>query len=125
MSYNKNTWETGDTVTAAKLNNMENGITANDKFFITSVIYDEDGGVYEIQNTWQELYDAMEAGKIIYCIKHNIEDNNDEYSLDIIICVGFYNEENYIVILRNMVRDNNESFEATSASSKPTMPNEQ
>ena len=26
MAYEKNTWQTGDVVTAAKLNNMENGI---------------------------------------------------------------------------------------------------
>lgn len=28
MSYTKNTWVTGDTITATKLNNMENGIEA-------------------------------------------------------------------------------------------------
>ena len=28
MAYEKQTWETGDTITAAKLNNMENGIAA-------------------------------------------------------------------------------------------------
>lgn len=28
MSYTKNTWATGDTITAAKLNNMEDGIEA-------------------------------------------------------------------------------------------------
>lgn len=30
MAYVKTTWATGDVVTAAKLNNMENGIAAND-----------------------------------------------------------------------------------------------
>lgn len=30
MSYTKKTWQTGDTITSAALNNMENGIKAHD-----------------------------------------------------------------------------------------------
>ena len=29
MAYDKNTWQSGDVVTSAKLNNIENGIAAN------------------------------------------------------------------------------------------------
>ena len=38
MSYTKNTWANGDTITAAKLNNMENGIEAAE----------QSGGGYDI-----------------------------------------------------------------------------
>jgi len=30
MSYVKNTWSDGDVITATKINNIENGIAAND-----------------------------------------------------------------------------------------------
>ena len=119
MGYNKTTWQTGDTVTAEKLNNMENGIAANDKFFMTSIVYYEDGDYSEIQNTWQELYNAMEAGKIIYCLDHNTENNDDTYLLYMITYVGFTNEEYYTVTLHNVSAGDSQSFEASSASSKP------
>ena len=67
MGYTKNTWQTGDVVTAAKLNNMENGIAdANSIVLIVSVIEEDD--IY-LSNTWQEIHDAIENGKIVYCVR--------------------------------------------------------
>lgn len=45
MSYNKNTWANGDVITAAKMNNIENGIAAAE----------ESGGGYDlvIENDWE------------------------------------------------------------------------
>ena len=40
MSYSKQTWETGDTVTADKLNHMEDGIQTADNKGIPDVYYD-------------------------------------------------------------------------------------
>jgi len=31
MAYAKHTWQTGETITATKLNNIENGIATNDE----------------------------------------------------------------------------------------------
>lgn len=64
MSYTKNTWETGDVVTAAKLNNMENGIAAACQvlFVHESVDYSEDSTTYTLDKTWQEIHDALEVG---------------------------------------------------------------
>lgn len=45
MSYSKNTWANGDVITAAKMNNIENGIAAAE----------ESGGGYDliIENDWE------------------------------------------------------------------------
>lgn len=51
MAYTKNTWSTGDVVTSAKLNNIENGIANNDVIFLVNpqpVVYDG--------QTWSQVH---------------------------------------------------------------------
>lgn len=68
MSYTPETWTAGDTVTAAKLNNMESGISANDTkiepFIVTLTPTAEDlSGVMD--KTDVEIRAAFDAGKRI------------------------------------------------------------
>ena len=51
MSYTPNTWKSGDVVTSAKLNNMEQGI-ANAGAMI---VHNDDD---TLDKTWQEIHDA-------------------------------------------------------------------
>lgn len=59
MAYTKNTWVTGDIVTSAKLNHMEDGI-ANASGL---VVHLNNNG--ELDKTWQEIADAFPAVYII------------------------------------------------------------
>lgn len=60
MAYTKQTWATGDTITAAKLNHMEDGIAAAGRImFINST-----SG--KLDKTVREIYDAMTQG--IRCV---------------------------------------------------------
>lgn len=44
MSYIKTTWETGDVITAEKLNNIENELEAlDDRVFIVNIDAEDDG----------------------------------------------------------------------------------
>lgn len=63
MAYTKNTWQTGDIVSSQKLNHMEDGIADAGGVM---VINDVNG---TLDKTWQEIYDAMSAGKL--CIVRN------------------------------------------------------
>ena len=65
MSYTPNTWQTGDTVTAEKLNNIESGIVNNDIFIIhlAPTAQDMSGTMDE---TPAEITAAVSAGKRIY-----------------------------------------------------------
>lgn len=64
MAYVKNTWATGDVVTAAKLNNIEDGIEeaaqsgGGTMFISTSII----GGKPTLSATFQEIQNAISAG---------------------------------------------------------------
>lgn len=42
MSYEKHTWQTGETITAEKLNNLEDGVASNGSdVFLLSNLYQE------------------------------------------------------------------------------------
>ena len=55
MAYEKQTWTCGDTITADKMNHMEEGIAnAGSSALEVSV-----GSNNTLDKTWQEIYDAM------------------------------------------------------------------
>lgn len=65
MSYTPTQWQTGDTITAEKLNNMESGIeNANEPFIVTltPTAADFSGAM---DKTVSEIYEAWTAGKKI------------------------------------------------------------
>lgn len=65
MSYTPTEWQTGDTITAEKLNNMENGIkNANEPFIVTLTPTAQDfSGTMD--KTPQEIYNAYKANRQI------------------------------------------------------------
>lgn len=59
MSYTPNTWKSGDVVTSAKLNNIENGIAS--AVLKANISIDEQTGIATLDKTWQEILDANYA----------------------------------------------------------------
>lgn len=68
MSYEKQTWEDGQIITADKLNHMEDGIadSGSADFIITfsGNSYDGDGAA---DKTWAEIVEAYTSGERIRC----------------------------------------------------------
>ena len=62
MAYTPNTWATGDTITAARLNNMEQGI-ANSGVFRIEATWDDDAGGYVLDKTLAEISAAYSSGR--------------------------------------------------------------
>lgn len=60
MSYDKNTWATGDTITAQKLNHMEDGIANAGGALLVNVSVDEHELV--LDKTFKEIESTMKAG---------------------------------------------------------------
>lgn len=60
MSYTPTQWVTGDTVTAERLNNMENGIVANDYFVVN---LSRNGQTYSVDKTASQINAAIAAGR--------------------------------------------------------------
>lgn len=65
MAYNKTTWQNGDTITAEKLNNMENGIADSPIFTVTITGSDNN---YTSDKTYNEIEQAFLAGKLVRAV---------------------------------------------------------
>lgn len=55
MAYEKQTWQTGDIVTANKLNHMEDGIAESYNCETITLTDNEDDGTYQIDKTFDEI----------------------------------------------------------------------
>lgn len=76
MAYEKNTWARGDVVTSAKLNHMEDGIAG--RTLVIGGFMTNNHGSFEgtSDKTWQEIHDALVAGKECISI---IQDGDSVY----------------------------------------------
>lgn len=77
MAYEKQTWSNGDTVTAEKLNHIEDGIAANNKFIVTLTPTAPDfSGTMD--KTVAEINEAYEAGQeIVFRVLTSATDHAD------------------------------------------------
>lgn len=64
MSYTPTNWQTGDTITADKLNNMEQAIANAGGAVIVGYTFSTADGTLTFDKTWQELYNSMAAGSV-------------------------------------------------------------
>ena len=85
MSYTPNTWATGDVITPAKLNNMENGITeANNggsgsgNFIVTAGTFAQN---FVLDKTYAEIFMALK-NKIPSYLSVHASDAPDEEDID-------------------------------------------
>lgn len=67
MSYEKHTWQTGETITAEKLNNLEDGVASNggDVFFIVEFVEGTESNKPIADKTTTEIINAMNSGKMV------------------------------------------------------------
>lgn len=98
MSYEKTTWETGDIVTAEKLNNIENGIENAGGGGVFVVGFQEGGAA--LNKTWKEIHDAIASGKPAFVF--GVDDEN--YTIDVVSAVYSVNvllppSSNYYIIV--------------------------
>lgn len=103
MSYDKNTWQTGDVITATKLNHMEDGIAgAGGGVYNVTILYDDHNDYFYLDKNYNEIADAIEDGKTVivgyenghyfiisygiyvdgYHVITSLEDTNEFYSAD-------------------------------------------
>ena len=71
MAYTPHTWSDDETITASKLNNMEQGIAGGGGVLVCTSSYDD--GDYVLNKTAGEIYDALVAGTPVY-VKFNYGD---------------------------------------------------
>lgn len=70
MAYEKQVWNCGDTITADKMNHIEEGIenaSSGDALFVKYDHSETEGSTitYYFDKTWQEVHDALVAGRAV------------------------------------------------------------
>ena len=113
MAYVKNTWATGDVVTAAKLNNMEDGIANNDVFVVT--------GDDELSETWQSITDALIAHKRVIIYGEIVYPDELEYFEKLIVDTAWEDGqmEPYSVTAYDFTQGATETYTCVNATDHP------
>lgn len=83
MSYEPTEWKTGDVVTSAKLNKLEQGV-ADAGGILVLPAPDNTGALSE---TWQTIYDTASAGTLVF-INYNVEVGTPNVFHDIVSEIG-------------------------------------
>ena len=76
MAYEKTTWKSGDVVTSAKLNNIENGI-ANSNPLICDFVYEE-GSFSKLNQKGGDVYTAFLNGRPVLLRAYDDETETEE-----------------------------------------------
>jgi hypothetical protein len=115
MSYTKHTWADGELVTAAKMNNIENGIEEASSGGGVLVVTDTDG---TLDKTWTEIRNALFIGGAI--ITYSGSRGGMDSGVSTVI--GAYHDavENKYNCVIGMVGDYVPMYSADSASGYPT-----
>lgn len=95
MSYTPTTWATGDTITAVKLNKMEQGIADGGGGALIAEVSNaqafqyEDGLVYgdTLDTTFGDIYDALSAGIPVY-VKRAFTLSSNAYGTGLLSVLG-------------------------------------
>ena len=90
MSYEKQTWQTGDTITAEKLNHIEDGIANS----ILVVTVDLDTGISDV--TYEDLQNATFA-----VMRLNRNNDSEQFVFPTLHEIGIYNGTYYADFLDN------------------------
>lgn len=99
MAYEKQAWQTGDIVTAAKLNHMEDGIASSIMMVPTTIVEGESELTITLGKTWQEIYDAMSAGKCVLISAEETQ-SEEEFSISYLLpLTAGYDGTMYCVLL--------------------------
>ena len=113
MSYTPTVWANGDTITAQKLNKMENGIAdAGGGGGTGAVIVNDVEGTLDA--TWQEIWDAAEAGPVIISIVSATE--IDHYPVETVLFDTSDPNDPYYA-----VRTDTNGYSTTASSGYPTL----
>ena len=98
MAYNPTNWQTGDVVTSAKLNKIEDGIANSGAVLCLRPTYEN--RTLTLDKTYKEIFDAVSGGTFVFIVFPSIDDN---YEVVEGICetryvesVGYSDDEYYV-----------------------------
>ncbi len=97
MSYEPYTWKGGDTVTANKLNHIEQGIAQGGSggvLYIPNSTMDNQTGIITLGMTAGEIFTALQEGKFVFT-SISMEEVESVYIFNLIIAAGLRSPIDY------------------------------
>lgn len=117
MSYTKTVWETGDTITAQKLNNMENGIA---RLFVCYIEL-EDFNYSSLSCTTKELVDAINGGGLVVAYLDPYPESDDRVVYAYMLAEAHIATDDYNFTFVKVYNDEPfAAFVSTDLNAKPT-----
>ena len=100
MAYTRHTWQSGEVISSALLNNIEDGIeeaaSSGGGGGVLGVTVTEDDTGETFSRTWQEIYDTMDNGGIVFS---HMKDANETISIGSMIeSCGYDDNNGYYII---------------------------
>ena len=95
MSYTPTSWSTGDTITAAAMNKIENGIANAGSALVCTAGWNSSLSATALDKTVQEIYDAFVSGTPVY-VKYQYGVLGTDYEAHVYLApvVKIYNYNN-------------------------------
>lgn len=109
MSYTPTTWAAGDTVTAAKLNKLEQGVASGGGVL---VVHASDAEFPVLDKTWTEIKNAWDGGSIVITVT---ADNDIAY----LAAVPAQHGEDFLVLFKIPGSADMNGYVASSANGYP------
>ena len=103
MSYEPTNWKTGDVVTSAKLNKLENGVADAGGVLLVNAVDHEDITKLVLDQTYNTIREAILAGKVV--IIRDIKSPGTAYETDTIYSLQYVqssNEEYQVVTMNDI-----------------------
>lgn len=123
MAYTKTVWETGDVITAAKLNNAEDGIEAASAA-VTVVEYEEDAAGAEVKMKLGDIFAAAKKGLVVFYCDQS-ESESSKYFTQYVFSSASYDARDawWTVVFSSMNGSgaNPYSFTAADLDTNPTV----
>lgn len=118
MSYTPTQWETGDIVTAEKLNKLENGVAAagsggGGAFIVNATM---DGDTMTLDKTWKEIDDAILTSPVFVVV--DVSGSGVSSKASIFVAQTSVLNGSYVVITYNEVQFTANSENGYPSSSK-------
>ena len=83
MSYEKQRWQSGDTITAGKLNHIENGIASGKNILLSETItVDGDNEIHTLNATYNEMVSTITNGGLLLVEKEEDVNGIINYSIE-------------------------------------------
>ena len=112
MAYTPTTWSSGDTITATKLNKIEQGIVGVGGILGVTATIDSTTGFVTLNKTWQEIHDALIAGENVNIVA-SVENTVVIYFVDMV------DVSNNVYSIHSFNTMDNVNFSTDSASGYP------